>query len=93
VTQTGDTPFTGTIYFGASRMRIEGVSNGEQMTLIMDPAAGTIIMVMPADRVYVVMDSSRHQNEPSAVGQFVPPRGPCRRVRADSISRHRSLVR
>jgi hypothetical protein len=38
VAQTGDTPFTGMMYYGASRMRIEGVSDGEQMTMIIGGA-------------------------------------------------------
>jgi hypothetical protein len=38
-------------------VRVEGVSNGEQMTLIMDPAAGTIMMIMADQRMYMTMDA------------------------------------
>ncbi|MGE0161444.1 MAG: DUF4412 domain-containing protein [Gemmatimonadales bacterium] len=56
VTQTGDTPFTGTMYFGGPRMRIEGTSDGEPMTMIIDRTAGRVLMLMPEDRMYMVMD-------------------------------------
>jgi hypothetical protein len=57
VRQTGDTPFTGTIYVGASRVRIEGTSNGEQMTMIVDSDAATVTMLMPDQRAYMTMDA------------------------------------
>jgi hypothetical protein len=76
VVQTGDPPFTGTIYFGASRMRVEGVSDGEPVTLIMDPSAGTITMVMPADRMYVTMDAGAAPfSAPGA--RSMDPANPC----------------
>jgi hypothetical protein len=76
VRQTGDTPFTGTLYVGASRLRVEGVSDGEQMTLIMDPAAGTITMVMPDDGMYMTMDAgSAPFSTPGA--RAMDPANPC----------------
>ncbi len=56
VTQTGDATFEGTMYFGSGRMRIEGMSDGQQMTAIIDGAANTMIVLMPEDRAYMSMD-------------------------------------
>ncbi len=57
VSQTGDTPFTGTISVGASKVRVEGTSNGEPMTMIIDSSTGTIMMLMADQRAYVTMDA------------------------------------
>jgi len=56
VTQTGDEPFDGTMYFGTGRLRIEGISNGEQVTAIIDSQANRMIVLMPDDEAYMTMD-------------------------------------
>lgn len=76
VSQTGDTPFTGTLYMGDAKMRFEAVLDGEPMTLIVDPAAETITMVMEQERMYMTMDvGSAPFTAPGA--QSVDPANPC----------------
>ena len=76
ITQTGDAPFNGTLYFGANRMRMEGVSDGEEVTAIIDTAAGTLIVLMDADRMYMTMDVG--SSPVSAAGATsMDPENPC----------------
>ncbi|MEX2047999.1 MAG: DUF4412 domain-containing protein, partial [Gemmatimonadota bacterium] len=76
VQQTGDATFEGTIYFGSGRMRIEGMSDGQQVTMIVDSGAGTMLMLMPDDRRYVEMDvGSAPFSAPGA--QSMDPANPC----------------
>jgi hypothetical protein len=76
VSQTGDTPFTGTMYFGGGRMRIEGTSDGEPMTMIIDRTAGRMLMLIPEDQMYVVMDlGSMPFSAPGA--DSMDPANPC----------------
>jgi hypothetical protein len=76
VTQTGEAPFMGTMYFGGQRMRIEGTSDGEPMTMIIDRTAGRMLMLMPDDRMYMVMDlGSMPFSAPGA--DTMDPSNPC----------------
>jgi hypothetical protein len=76
VQQTGDEPFTGTMYVGASKMRIEGTSNGEPMTIIVDSSAGTVMMLMAEERSYITMDAgSMPFSTPGS--QSMDPANPC----------------
>jgi hypothetical protein len=76
VRQAGASSFEGTIYFGSARMRIEGVSDGQQVTMIVDSGAGTMLMLMPDERMYVEMDvGSAPFSAPGA--QSMDPANPC----------------
>ncbi|MEQ1854973.1 MAG: DUF4412 domain-containing protein [Longimicrobiales bacterium] len=76
VTQDGDNPFDGTLYFGSGRMRIEGVSDGEEMTAIIDGSTNMIIVLMPDDQAYMTMDlGSAPFSAPGA--QPMDPANPC----------------
>ena len=57
-------------------MRIEGVSDGVQVTMIIDSGAGTLMMLMPADRMYMTMDlGSAPFSAPVATS--MDPANPC----------------
>ena len=76
IRQTGDAPFQGTMYFGNGRMRVEGVSDGQQMTMIVDGGSGSLIMLMPEDRMYITMDvGSAPFSAPGA--NSMDPANPC----------------
>jgi hypothetical protein len=76
VVQTGDEPFTGTFYMGASKIRIEGTSNGEEVVIIIDQGANNMLVLMPAERMYMQMDlGSAPFSAPSA--DFFDPANPC----------------
>src|SRR5262245_50046670 len=48
-------PATGVMYFGGSKIRMELTTDGQQMVLIQDPASGSLLMVMSAQRMYMEM--------------------------------------
>jgi hypothetical protein len=76
VARVGNEPFDGTIYFGSGRMRIEGTSDGEPFTAIVNRQANSIIVVMPADQVYMTMDlGSAPFSTPAA--SPMDPANPC----------------
>ena len=76
VSQTGDTPFTGTMYFGENKFRIEGVSDGEPVTMIVDRTAGRMLMLMAEERTYVVMDLGSNPFSAPQVSTM-DPANPC----------------
>jgi hypothetical protein len=46
-------PATGVMYFGGSKIRMELSAEGQQITLIQDPASGSLLMIMPSERMYM----------------------------------------
>ena len=76
INQTGDPPFTGTIYVGENRIRIEGTSDGEPVAMIVDRTAGRMLMLMAEERMYMVMDlASNPFSAPQA--NTMDPSDPC----------------
>jgi hypothetical protein len=76
VTQTGDTSFDGTFYFGNGRIRIEGVADGEDVTAIVDGPGNRMIVLMPEDEAYLTMDlGSAPFSAPAA--SPMDPANPC----------------
>jgi hypothetical protein len=76
VSQTGDEPFTGTMYFGEDKFRIEGVSDGEPVAMIVDRTAGRMLMLMTEERMYVEMSlDSNPFSAPQA--SAMDPGNPC----------------
>lgn len=47
-----DEPMSGVMYFGGSRLRVE-LSGAEPMTIIVEPAAGRMLFLMEAERMYM----------------------------------------
>jgi hypothetical protein len=64
------------MYFGNGRIRIEGVSDGQPVAMIIDSGAGTLVMLMPEDRMYMTMDlGSAPFSAPAATS--MDPANPC----------------
>ena len=49
------TTATGTMYFGGAKMRTELTADGQNMILLIDPAAKSQYMLMPSEKVYMQM--------------------------------------
>ena len=67
------TTSTGTMYFGGAKVRTELTSDGQNVIMLIDPAAKAQYMLMPTDKIYMQMP----------IGQGVPiprpsdPTNPC----------------
>lgn len=48
-------PATGVMYFGGSKIRMELTAEGQDMVLIHDAANGSVLMLMPSEKVYMEM--------------------------------------
>jgi hypothetical protein len=64
------------VYFGGSKLRMEVTAEGQQMTIIADPASGSMLMIMPEQRMYMQMAAGM---APVAAPQIrsMDPANPC----------------
>jgi len=70
------TTATGTMYFGGAKMRTELTADGQNMILLIDPAAKSQYMLMPSEKVYMQMPIGQGPITVPVAGP-VDPSNPC----------------
>jgi hypothetical protein len=78
-------PATGVMYFGGSKIRMELSAEGQQITLIQDPASGSLLMIMPSERMYMETSPGMAPVQAPRAGPM-DPANPCAGGRATSCS-------
>src|SRR5436309_6850859 len=49
------TTATGVMYFGGAKVRTEVTMDGQTIVILADPAAGSQVVLMPSDKIYMQM--------------------------------------
>jgi len=65
LTTEGRKTFTTTFYYTAAKMRIETSEGGEAGAMIMDLAKKEILMLMPSEKMYMVMNIGEQMERPA----------------------------
>ena len=70
------TTSSGTLYFGGAKMRTELTSGGQNVIVLVDPAAKTQYLLMPSEKTYMQMPIGRGSGGMTITGPS-DPSNPC----------------